>query len=569
MTKAGLKKYGIRLLWSLLLPVCFLVFGMTVSARTTTGRVLFISSYSYAWDTVQLQIEGIQSELDSGIVLDFEFMDTKRVDDEEALRLFHDGLKYRMEHVDPYDAVILGDDAALLFAMKYQEELFPKVPLIFEGVNNETLAEEAAKDPYITGIIEKFSLENNIKLGLAVNPQASRVVAVLDDSITGEAERKHFLECREKYPDLTFSEINSFTLNASQLRQAIGSVPQDSILIYVTMTKDADGTLYSDYEAIRMICDLANVPVIRMVEGGIGEGLLGGNIVSMHESGRLAAQMAEKVIGGMDVSRIKMMDSPNIYCVDMNIMNKFHIDESVLPENTTRINESGSFFKRYKRVLIPLIVLFCLLSGIIAVVCVDNLRRRKLLGQLENARKTIENASQHDFLTGISNRSKFMDDLTDLIGRKVPCTVIMLDIDDFKHINDTMGHKAGDEALQQVAQRMKEMESQILTPYRYAGDEFIMILRSSQEKIVEKTAYQCRQLFTKPFLLNKTKSKICGSIGIASYPKDTEDLEELIIFADAAMYRVKRNGKNDFAYYQKDDQNDERKEEQNEGQKET
>ncbi len=565
MTKAGLKKYGVRLLWSLLLPVCFLVFGMTVSAKTSTGRVLFISSYSYAWDTVQLQIEGIQSELDSGIVLDFEFMDTKRVDDEEALRLFHDGLKYRMEHVDPYDAVILGDDAALLFAMKYQEELFPKIPLIFEGVNDEALAEEAAKDPYITGIIEKLSLENNIKLGLAVNPQASRVVAVLDDSITGEAERKHFYECREKYPDLTFSEINSFTLNTSELRQAILSVPQDSILIYVTMTKDASGTLYSDYEAIRMICDLANVPVIRMVEGGIGEGLLGGNIVSMHESGRLAAQMAEKVIGGMDVSRIKMMDSPNIYCVDMNIMNKFHIDASVLPEHTTRINEKESFFERYKRVMIPLIVLFCLLFGTIAVVCVDNLRRRKLLGQLENARKTIENASQHDFLTGISNRSKFMDDLTDLIGRKVPCTVIMLDIDDFKHINDTMGHKAGDEALQQVAQRMKEMESQILTPYRYAGDEFIMILRSSQEKIVEKTAYQCRQLFTKPFLLNKTKSKICGSIGIASYPKDTEDLEELIIFADAAMYRVKRNGKNDFAYYQKDDQ----KEEQNEGQKET
>ncbi len=554
MTKAGLKKYGIRLLQSLLLPVCFMVFGMTVSAKASAGRVLFISSYSYAWDTVQLQIEGIQSELDSGIVLDYEFMDTKRVDDEEALRLFHDGLKYRLEHVEPYDAVILGDDAALMFAMKYQEELFPKVPLIFEGVNDEALAEKAAEDPYITGIIEKLSPENNIKLGLAVNPQASRVVAVLDDSITGEAERKHFLECREKYPDLTFSEINSFKLSTSELRQAILSVPEDSILIYVTMTKDASGTLYDDFEAIKMICELANVPVIRMVEGGIGEGLLGGNIVSMRESGRLAAQMAEKVIGGMDISRIKMMDSPNVYCVDMNIMDKFHIDESVLPENTTRINERGGFFKRYKRVLIPLIVLFCLLSGIIAVVCVDNLRRRKLLGQLENARKTIENASQHDFLTGISNRSKFMDDLTDLIGRKVPCTVIMLDIDDFKHINDTMGHKAGDEALQQVAQRMKEMESQILTPYRYAGDEFIMILRSSQEKIVEKTAYQCRQLFTKPFLLNKSKAKICGSIGIASYPKDTEDLEELIIFADAAMYRVKRNGKNDFAYYQKEEQ---------------
>ena len=74
---------------------------------------------------------------------------------------------------------------------------------------------------------------------------------------------------------------------------------------------------------------------------------------------------------------------------------------------------------------------------------------------------------------------------------------MMLDIDNFKKINDTYGHTAGDEALQQVANRLKEMQSQILTSYRFAGDEFILILRSSQNMLVEKTAYQCRQVFTK------------------------------------------------------------------------
>ncbi len=92
-----------------------------------------------------------------------------------------------------------------------------------------------------------------------------------------------------------------------------------------------------------------------------------------------------------------------------------------------------------------------------------------------------------------------------------------------------------------------------MTSYRFARDEFITILQSSQGKIVEKTAYQMRQVFSKPFILCGEKSKICGSIGIASYPKDAEDLEQLIVCADDAMYQVKKSGKNDFAFYKKKD----------------
>ncbi|MDE7269862.1 MAG: GGDEF domain-containing protein, partial [Acetatifactor sp.] len=135
---------------------------------------------------------------------------------------------------------------------------------------------------------------------------------------------------------------------------------------------------------------------------------------------------------------------------------------------------------------------------------------------------------------------------------------VMIDIDDFKRINDVMGHTAGDEALQQVAGRLRDIESQILTPYRFAGDEFILILQSSQMKIVEKTGEQCRQVFMKPFMLGGKETKVYGSIGIATYPKDTEDMEQLIIYADDAMYHVKKNGKNDFAIY--DRERDQKKE---------
>ena len=519
-------------------------------AASEEGRVLFISSYSYAWDQVQIQIEGIRDGLGDDVVLDYEFMDTKRVDTEEALQLFHDGLAYRLSMVEPYDAVILGDDAALKFALEYQDELFAGIPIFFEGVNDEELAAKAAEDPLITGVLEKLSVEKNIELGLQINPDAKRVVAILDDSITGEAERKRFYKYAEQYPNLEFGEMNSSELRTFSLRYELGNVSSDTILIYVVMTEDADGRKYTNQQSIQLISECAKVPVLRMVDGGIGEGIFGGNVVSMYKSGEIAAQMAMKVMNGTPAEEIELVtDSPKVYRVDAAVMKRFGISEDRLPEDTEYINREESFFERNREVLIP----GCILIGVLMVVLIwmfiDNQRRSALMKELESARKILESAAQHDFLTGIPNRNKFMSDINQLVEEKRPCTVLMIDIDDFKNINDTMGHTAGDDALIQVAARLKEMESQILTPYRYAGDEFILILKSNQGKIVEKTAYQCRQVFAKPFVLDGNKARICGSIGVASYPQDTDNVEQLIIYADDAMYRVKKNGKNDFAYY--------------------
>ncbi len=515
-------------------------------------RVLFISSYSYGWDTVQTQIEGIKAGVDENTTIDYEFMDTKRFRTDEWLNMFHDMLKYHLENTDPYDVVIVGDDAALQFAMEYREELFPEIPVVFEGVNDEEYAMKAAENPLVTGIIEKLSVEKNIDMALKVNPTADKVVAILDDSVTADAERKNFYSAEAEYPELEFSEINSSELTTAQLQQAISKVDDKTILIYIVMSKDGSGKQYTSDQAVRMVVNYSKVPVYRMVEAGIGDGLLGGNVVSMYKSGEIAAQMAMDIANGTDSAEINVVkDSPNIYCVDEDVMRKFGLEASQFPKDTEFVNHRENFFVRNREALIPALILITALNVIICWVCFDNYRRRKLLQELEQARAIMEAAAQHDFLTGLPNRSKFMKDLEQMIDAKVPCTVMMLDIDNFKKINDTYGHTAGDEALQQVANRLKEMQSQILTSYRFAGDEFILILRSSQNMLVEKTAYQCRQVFTKDVVLCGTKRKIGGSIGIASYPKDTDNLEQLIVCADDAMYQVKKNGKNDFAFYKK------------------
>lgn len=541
-------KMGKRVI--LLSLVCWCLMGTRAqAAEKAQDRVLFISSYSYAWEPVQQQIEGIQDELQGRCTIDYEYMDTKRVNDETSLQLFYEGLAYRMSRVEAYDAVLLGDDAALVFAMEHRETLFDGIPLVFLGVNDEELAQEAVQQEQVAGVLEKLSVEKNVELGRRINPEAKKVVAILDDTITGEAERKRFYKCAESYPELTFSEINASALTSSQLYMELSRVSSDSILIFIVMTEDASGKQYANRQAISLITGAADVPVIRMVEDGIGDGLLGGNVVSMYHSGEMAARMAIAFIDGNGCNEVA--DSPDIFCVDADVMEKYDISETVLPEGTTIINRKQNFMERNREAMIPVAVLLSGVAVVLLVVMTDNVKRRKLLSELQEAKKIMENAAEHDFLTGIPNRSRFMSDLNELFVNKTPCTVIMIDIDDFKKINDSMGHTAGDDALQQIAARLKDMSSQILTPYRFAGDEFILILKSNQERIVEKTAYQCRQLFSKPVMLCGVKTMICGSIGIASYPKDTEDMEQLVICADDAMYQVKKSGKNAFAFFDK------------------
>lgn len=534
----------------------FLCFGNDVCVHASTvsweeqGRILFISSYSYAWDSVQLQIEGIKTGVNGQAVVDYEFMDTKRVDDEKSMQMFYEGLSYRLSKVKPYDVVILGDDAALLFAIQYREELFDHIPLVFEGINDIDLAVELSDDPLITGIVEKLSLEKNIEMGKNFYPEAKKVVAILDDSITGQAERKAFYAEAGNYPELEFTEINTSELTSKELALAISKVKKDSILLFCVMTEDASGRQYTNTESIRFIAKYANVPAFRTVDGGIGEGLLGGSVASMQQSGETAAEIAMEIIHGKSVGDIDIvMESPDVYYIDESVMEKFGLDMSLVPEDAIIVHHRADFWERNKEVLLPGIAIMIVLGLIICWMLYDNFKRRKLMLELEEARAIMESAAQHDFLTGIANRSKFIEDLHAYLAEETECTVMMLDIDNFKQINDTYGHTAGDEAVKQLAERMKAIRTTDFIPYRFAGDEFIFLLKGSQKDVVDRAVLRCRQMFEKPFVLSGEKHWLGGSIGVAAYPENATNAEQLVIYADHAMYHVKKSGKNDVAFF--------------------
>ncbi|MGE4213716.1 MAG: sensor histidine kinase [Anaerotignaceae bacterium] len=173
-------------------------------ANDDIKKVLFISSYSYDWSTVPLQIEGVESVLADFATISYEFMDTKKVYDEESIDIFYKSIKHKLHKPVPYNAVILGDDAALQFALEHRQEL-----------------------------------------------------------------------C-----------------------EAISALNESTIPFYLICGEDKLGNLYSSSQVEAIFSTYAELPVFRMVQAGVGNGVLGGNGVSHKEEGAIAAKMVLDILNG-------------------------------------------------------------------------------------------------------------------------------------------------------------------------------------------------------------------------------------------------------------------------------
>lgn len=552
---AGGRKRIVPLMTLLFIAVMCILTGVTSYAKeeeANNNRILFISSYSLSRDTVQLEIEGIQSAQPDDFILDYEFMDTYRVYDDTAMQLFYEGLKYRLSQVEEYDAVILGDDAALRFFLKYREELFLTQPAFYIGVNDEALSKRAEKDPNIKGIMERLPIKENLEKALEIYPEAETVYAIVDDSLTGTAESQNYDAMQKEFPDLNFEKINTSQLTQEELRKQIMGMPENAILIYYCMNEDAEGRQYTNKEAVNFISLYTKIPILYFLENDrIGENILGGYCFSIKKSATEVMKTAVKVVrGDRKMQYVDFKDSGlYVWSLNADMLKKFQISRKYFPDDTVYVNDVPSFWEKNSEIITPIILIVVVLCAISAWLCLDNVKRRKMMKEMEEMKDHLENASQHDFLTGLPNRSKFMSDLQEIIAKKQPCTVIMLDLDNFKGINDTMGHAMGDEALKGVANRLKTLRTPLLTAYRFAGDEFILILRSDNPKISDNAVMQCLQVFRKPYKMMGKPMDIHGSIGAACYPADTLDMETLIVCADDAMYAIKKEGKNGCMFY--------------------
>ena len=165
----------------------------------------------------------------------------------------------------------------------------------------------------------------------------------------------------------------------------------------------------------------------------------------------------------------------------------------------------------------------------------------------------IYHLAHYDALTGLPNRTLLAERSQQAIDsaqvEHTPLAVLFLDLDHFKHVNDSLGHKVGDSLLARIAQRLHQTVREYDTVARVGGDEFVLLLPQANAQGAQRVAGKVAQAFDEPFHIGQHELTLGCSVGVALYPQDGQDFDALVQSADMAMYGAKREGRNTYRFF--------------------
>ena len=176
--------------------------------------------------------------------------------------------------------------------------------------------------------------------------------------------------------------------------------------------------------------------------------------------------------------------------------------------------------------------------------------------EIKKNEKKLYDLAYFDALTGLPNRKMFIERLDSLIEKSKHQTeifyIVFIDMDSFKKINDTMGHRVGDKFIQIAADNLKQSIHEGDMLGRIGGDEFALIIsRDLNKEEVFKEVDAIRKSFSKPFRINNTEVRSTASFGMAVFPYDGDTASEMLESADISMYKAKEFGKNNVQFFEK------------------
>ncbi|UFT99320.1 EAL domain-containing protein [Radiobacillus kanasensis] len=237
--------------------------------------------------------------------------------------------------------------------------------------------------------------------------------------------------------------------------------------------------------------------------------------------------------------------------------------------NITEIKSEMSHFYRNLERLFPYTIAVCLVLlmfhsyhwhmsalsyGMIIVFMMILGRQIYIVKKNEEFLKEYRFLAYHDPLTGLYNRTSYKNDVQEILELKdelLSVGVLLMDIDRFKNVNDTLGHYVGDCILNQSAKRLRQALGDNRV-YRFGGDEFIVIITQGTKKNCVEAAENILKAFEPSFFVNNIEISVTPSIGICLYPQDGTTGESLLKNADAAMYLAKASGKNNYKFFNND-----------------
>lgn len=367
-------------------------------------EVLFISSYSLNFISFEDQIQGIREGLNNNANIKIEYMNSSNIDLEENELRFYDLVKMNLENYNNYDAIIVGDDEALEFTLKYREDIFKGIPIVFLGIQRTDLIRKAFEFEGISGVRELESVEENIDLIKKLHSNIENIIFLND---CGE---NFYPDLVEKNPQFNFGELITNELSIDEFRKVISELEENTAIISLYPDHFKDREWLNTQDINKMIAELnPNIPVYSILNYSIGTGSIGGKVIKHFEQGRLAGQIVLQLLEGKDEEEVYIgYDLANKHVFDYNVLKNFNIRISSLPDNSEIINNPLNIIKEYKSVFIITCIMFLTLLLLVVALIKHIQYKNKFEKEIIKAKDKAEeiNRLKSYFISNISHELK-------------------------------------------------------------------------------------------------------------------------------------------------------------------
>lgn len=578
--------------------LCFLIFNMGINAYGTEGEetaeadqtinIVVIHSYNMEYEWTYNENEGLKTEL-SGTYPNAnvftEFLDWKRFPNETLL--FDKAQEFRDKYKNmKIDLLLVTDDKGLEFAIQYRKEIFQDAPIVFGGVLEASANKIIGDETNITGVYEKMKPEGVIELLKILQPEVDHLVLLHDLSESGIETNTLFLEALKTAgveEDYQISDWSERT--ADEISDDIGYLDKNTAVILYSYAISSDGTIKTARIFGEMFSASSSVPIYSMSEHQFGYGILGGTFLSGVLQGNEMGRLAIQILNGESADTIPYVSEATVYTgVDETYIKKYGLDKRLLPSDVTIINEEETFYEKHQILVnVTLAVLGLLLLFIFVLlwfqirlhrsreqILVSNKKlqvlneelqenKEELIAQkeeLEKIKENLEYENEHDYLTGLYNRSALQIYLTNVLKQMKETSkmvIVFIDIDNFKFINNTYGHHFGDELLIKVGKRLEIIDEEMYVS-RIGGDEFVLVKHypnAEDSENLKSILLRIAKSLLKDFIIEGNKISVTASIGYSLAPDNGTSYEQLLIEADMAMYHAKKAGKSALKKYVK------------------
>lgn len=456
-------------------------------ANNTSKEVLLIHSYhkGYTWsDDISKSIEN-QFKNHNNIELSTIYMDTKMIADPIYLNNLAKLYKQQFEG-RKFDLIIVSDNNAFDFVIKYHEYLFKDLPVLFCGINNfdKALLDENNMKRYMTGVVEQVDLEKNFELISKLHPNLKNLLIINDTSTTGYAVKRDLNPIIDKYSKkFNIQYVDNLEIN--NLKEKVSTLDKkNSVILFVLLFKDTTGKYFTYKQSFKEIKEVSDVPIYGLWDFYLNYGIVGGLLTSATAQGEAVSKMALEILEkDKKPTQIPILEkSPNVYMFDYNELKRFDISIEDFFNNPVIINQPSSVYKEhYKFFVVSLIIIMTL--SIIVVILRANIQRRvkverELSNRLEFDRVLLDTIPNPIYYKNID-------------GKFLGCNLSFASLVGSTR-NEIIGKTAFDFFTYEVASKNTAIDKELLQTFSTSTSEFTYYTPSNEMKhiILNKAVYK-------------------------------------------------------------------------------